>query len=520
MNSLPSIISLETARAEASPWPVPVAVGRIDPPSLALAEAIPSTIAPFRDFILATADAVQIAPDAVAPLAMALVSLAASRAFEVQLLPQWRETAPLWILILAEPGERKSALLSGLTGPLHSWQADERALLKCDLAKYAEARRIDEARLAGIRSKIAKAKQGDVSTLKREAEDLAARLENMPSLATPDLVTTDATPEAVRELLARNGEKLGLISAETDAGQLMGSRYAKSGGANVDLFLAAFTGDPCPAHRVGRDLPLAHPSLAMALAVQPAAVGDVLRDPIARGRGLVDRMALVQPSSCMGSRSLTPPPVPERLAQWWGETLRRILNCPWPGRVILDGESPVRCEQPARVLTLEPAAHDVFCSLRSGLEPKLKEGGDLRQISGFASKLPGVVARLALAFQLMEDTNALTIRTHAMQAACAWSPFLLGHFRAVMGDAGERPTRRQARRLVDALRRRGDRETTARDCFRLIDGADVQSMEDCEPVLAELIAMHYLRPLPEPEKSKGRPGSPRFEVNPAVFTST
>ena len=518
MNAAHRILSIDELRVEANPWPAPVPFGRGEPPSLNLAEAIPSTLTPFRDFILATAEAVQISPDAVAPLAMALVSLAASRAFEVELLPQWRETAPLWFLVLAEPGERKSALLSALTRPLHCWQADERARLKCDLAKYAEGRRVIEARLTGIRGKIAKAKQGDASPLERDADTLAVRLEKMPPLAAPDLVTADATPEAMRDLLVRNGEKLGLVAPETDAGQLMGSRYAD--GPNLNMILATFTGDHVPAHRVGRDLPLERPALAMALAVQPTAVADVLRDPIARGRGLVDRMCFIQPPSRMGSRSLTPPAVPDALEQWWSGTLRRVLDCPWPGRVILNGESPMRCEQPARVLSLDRDTHDAICALRSDVEAKLKDGGELRPISGFASKLPGVVARIALAFQLMEDTAAPALRAPAMQAACAWAPFLTAHFRAVLGDAGERPERRHARRVVDAMRRRGElREMTARECFRLIDNqSDMANMTDFEPVLAELVDANYLRPLPETDKGRGRPASPRFEVNPATFT--
>ena len=517
MNSAKRILRLDELRAEANPWPVPVPFGRIEPPALNLAEAIPSTLAPFRDFILATAEAVQISPDAVAPLALALVSLAASRSFEVELLPQWRETAPLWFLVLAEPGERKSALLSALTGPLHRWQTDERNHLKFALAKYAEARRSLEARLAGMRKKLGNAKPGDVSKLQNEAQSLAAEFAGMPDLSSPELITADATPEAMRDLLVRNGEKLGLVSAETDTGQLMGSRYADA--PNLNMLLAAFTGDPVPVHRVGRDMPLNRPALAMALPVQPAAVTEVLRDPVARGRGLIDRMSFVLPVSRMGSRLLNPPPVPDNLAQWWGVTLRRILDCPWPGRVILNGETPMRCEQAARVLSIDPAARDIFWPLRSELESKVKEGGELRPISGFASKLAGVVARLALGFQLMEDTNAQTIRTPAMQAACAWAPFLIGHFRAVLGDASEPPERRHARRLVDALRRQGDPETTARDCFHFIDNkTDMSSMAALAPVLDELIAMHYLRPLVETDKGKGRPASPRFEVNPAVFT--
>jgi replicative DNA helicase len=508
-------------RSTEEPWQPLVSLGRAEPSSLDLEFAIPDTLYSLREFIEATAEAVQISTDAVVPLALALISLAASRSFEIQLLPQWKETAPLWIVVLAEPGERKSALLACLTAPFHSWQVGERVRLKHALARYAEARRADEARLAGIRSKISKSKAEDLPLLRREADSLAIRSEGMPALAAPDLLTADATPEAIRELLTRNGEKLGIVSAETDAGQLMGSRYAKDGGANLNLFLNAFTGDCCPAHRIGRDMPLLRPSLAMALAVQPAAVVEVLRDPNARGRGLVDRMCLVQPSSRMGSRVLTPPSVSETLLQWWSDTVHGILDCPWPGRVVLDCEGPRRCETPTSVLLVESDAYKAICVLRTEIESKLKEEGELRPISGFASKLPGVIARIALAFQVMADPKSRSVCLPAIQAACAWAPFLIGHFRAVLGEASESPERRHARRLVAAILRKGLREVTARDCFVLVDNAtDLARMEDLEPVLRVLADANYLRPLATTEtqaKGRGRPGSPRFAVNPAVF---
>jgi hypothetical protein len=502
------------------PWSDLVPFGEAKPPKLDLDEVIPPALGHLRDFILATAEAIQVPVEGVAPISLALVSLAASRSFEVELLPQWRETAPLWFLVLAESGERKSALLASLLGPLNRWQEAEASRLGSYLARYGETRRGIEAELAGLRSKIGRAAPEDRAKRKSEAEILAEKLEGMPPLSAPDLVTADATPEAVRNLLVANGEKLGIFAAETDAETLTGKRYSKNGGTNLNLFLSAFTGDPIPAHRIGLSFRLQRPSLAIGLCVQPSAVSEVLSDPMAHGRGLVSRMLFVQPASRMGSRSLNPEPVPAALAEWWSVTLRTILDCPWPGRVVLAGEGPVRCQKPSRVLTLDQDAHEAFCLLREAIELRLKIDGDLRPISGFASKLPGVVARISLDFQLMENIGATTISLPAMKAACAWAPFLIGHFQAVLGYASERPAKRHARRLADALRQKGIRETTERECFRLLDHIPgIKKMDDLAPVLVELHAANYLRPLPyEPlQGEKGRPPSPRLEVNPLLF---
>ena len=476
-------------------------------------------LAPFREFCAAVAEALQVPLDMVPPLALALASIGTSRALEIELSAQWLETAPLWFVTLLEPGERKSAGLGLLSAPVHAWQAEQREYLRHALASYAEKRRAVEARLTGLRTQLQRAKGPEVGKLERDALDLAAKLENLPALAAPELITSNATPEAVRDLLTRNGEKVALVSAETDAGQLMGSRYSKTGSANLDLFLASFTGDPCPSHRIGRDMPLARPALVVVLSVQPQAFADVLRDPVALGRGYIDRLCLMQPVSRMGARSLHPDAVPPHLLQWWGETLRRLLDLKWPGRVILDANGPTRCEQGPHVMRLAPDAEAIFDVLRADIESRIGEGGDLRPVCGFASKLPGVVARIALCLQAMQDPAADVITAETMKAACAWAPALLGHFRAVLGDAAEGDDVKLARRLLRLIKKHNLAELSARDAHRHLDTGNGETAEDVGKALDVLRDSEWLRDLPATitEQRTGRPASPRYAVNPAAL---
>jgi hypothetical protein len=100
-------------------------------------------------------------------------------------------------------------------------------------------------------------------------------------------------------------------------------------------------------------------------------------------------------------------------------------------------DGPFRCPDGPRVLTVAADAKMVFDALREEIEKRIREDGDLRPISGFASKLPGVVVRIALAFEAMENPNAKVIRVETMSAACSWAPFLIAHFRGVLFDAKE-----------------------------------------------------------------------------------
>ncbi len=505
----------ERPKKAVSDWGPPIPYGEAKPPRLDLGQVIPSSLDQFRDFVEATAEAVQTATEAVALLCLAIVSAAAGRSFEIRLLPQWFETSVLWVVLLAEPGDRKSALLSKLSVPLSEWQCNENSRLAGPLAAYRERRCILEGRLLGLRRKISSPKATNTLQLQNSSVAIALELESTPELHQPDLVTADCTPEALRTLLVRNGEKIALVSAETDFQQLTGSRYSKDGGQNLNLMLAGKTGDPLPGHRITKSEPLKRPAIACALFVQPAAVRDVLCDANTNGRGLVQRFIIVHPVSRMGSRALTPPPVSDELENWWDQTVRGLLDSPWPGKVILSQGSPERCDTGPQILDLDPAAHQIFSALRQDIEGRLKEDGDLRPIQGFASKLPGDIARIALCLELMQDPHATVVSGITMTAACKWAEFLIAHHKTALGQASECPARRHARRLVASLERNPVSDISDRDCFRRLQNTTLTSMEDLQPVLADLIAHQYLRRIASAKSDgRGQPSSQGFEVNP------
>ena len=193
------------------------------------------------------------------------------------------------------------------------------------------------------------------------------------------------------------------------------------------------------------------------------------------------------------------------------------LTLPWPGRVILDAKGPTRCEAAPRVLRLSPDAVPILDTLRADLESRVGEGKDLAPISGFVSKLPGVVGRVALALEAMHDSNAGEISAETMRAACEWAPFLLAHFRAVLGDAAASDETKTARRVLAWLKRKGRTVVTAREIHMGIDG-DGLRREELDPALDLLVEGEWLRELPRTgEPHPGRPPSPRYAVNPAAL---
>ena len=501
-------------------WSPPIPLDLPTPAKLDLNQAIPPSLGTFRDFVTTTAESVQVPVDAVAALSLGVIAGAAARSFEIRLSPQWVESSVLWIAALAEPGERKSALLRKITAPLYTWQKSEHTKLGAPLALYSETRKTDEAALSSTRRQIANTKPGTPikAGLQTTSQSIVQRLLLMPELTVPELLTADFTPEAARKLMVSNGEKLIFASAETDFQQLTGSRYG-NGEQNLNLLLAAKSGDSLPSHRMTRSDPLDRPALGIVIFVQPRAVFDVVRDENANGRGLVQRFLFIQAPSRMGYRSLNPPCVPPQLEDWWSSNIVSILDIPWPGRVVLSNSNPIRSSAAPRVLDLEPSAETVFFQMCQSIEDRLRQDRDLRVIAGFGSKLPGEIARIALSLEILQNSSATSVTGATMSAACHWVEFLISHHRAVLGQAGDTHQRRHARRLIASIQRDAVNELTERDCLRRIQNStDVTCMSDLSRVLEELVQTNHLRRKPAKTTSgPGRPSSPKYEVNPHVI---
>ena len=70
----------------------------------------------------------------------------------------------------------------------------------------------------------------------------------------------------------------------------------------------------------------------------------------------------------------------------------------------------------------------------------------------------------------MQDPAAEFITADTMRAACEWVPFLLAHFRSVLGDAPQSDEAKRARRLLAHAKRNQLAELSARDALRLFGG--------------------------------------------------
>jgi hypothetical protein len=430
-----------------------------EPPEIDL-EACLAPVPRVREFVAAIAGSYQVDP---AMLSLSCISLAISRAVEVQLGPDWRQPAPIWTCPIAEPGERKTAVFAELTAPIMAYQKVHDGELQDVLARHAAETRSIQKRVETLRCQ--QARKGDPAAL-TELLGLEEQLARREDLQKPRLVVMDATPESVIVALYRNGEKLGILSAESSSLENALGRYSDS--PNLDIYLQGHEGDHyIYTRRKGDDITLHRPALVMSLCIQPHAARGLLDHEAAIGRGLFGRFLFSKPMSLKGRRLLETAPVPDHLRQWWLNRLMELLALPYPGQVCDVGGVVTRRESQPRLVTLEAGAAELFLAFRAEIERELSpEDGELAHTNGWAEKFAGATGRIALSLQMIQDPAASQITVDVMRAAIAWSEFLIPAFKHAVAAVGLDPVQQQARLIAGWIRRQRLTSFTHREACR------------------------------------------------------
>lgn len=503
-----AVLAIEPDRLPAvpgadDPWPEP------RPVELPAVPAFPVGVLPepLRSWVAATAEATQTPADLAGVLALANCAAAVARRVEVEAGRGWREPLCLYAAVLLDPGNRKSEVFKSAARPLKAIEAELIEEAKPTIARLASDRRILEKRQAKAEKTAGEKCDPEAA---EEAARLAEELAVLPVPVLPELIVSEASPEAVEMALAAQGGRLAVMSAEGGLFDLLGGRY--SGGApNLDAFLMGHSGDDLAVKRVSREAFVKRPALTCAFAVQPAIVRGLSSKPAFRGRGLLGRFWYAVPESPLGRRKVDPEPVPEGVAAEYENLIRRLASIE---------ESP---RGPA-VVGMTPQAAARFVAWRAEVEAWLADGGRLESMTDWGGKLCGLAARLAALLHLAGNPNPEPwrdpIEPQAIEGAIRLAEYAVDHARAALamlrdadGEALE-----DARYLLRWLRQKGLREFARRDAHRHGVGRFSGEPERLDAGLEILTERGWIRPLAsESKEGPGRPASPRYAVNPATW---
>jgi hypothetical protein len=456
------------------------------------------------NMVEAVAEATQTDPGMAGTLLLGALAAAAGGHAEVEVRAGWREPVNLYVVAAAAPGTRKSAVFRALMDPL---RAAERTLVDTISSSLLEATvQRDAARLAAEKASRRAGAADPAQRDDRLADAITAQASadaiTVPTV--PRLLADDITPEAMISLLAEQGGRLAVISAEGGLFDVLAGRYSKT--PNLDAALKGHAGDTLRVDRKGRPPEyVERPALTLALAVQPAVLETVGGIGEFVGRGLLARFLYVLPPSTVGRRKVGADPVPAAVATCYAERLEGLAV-------------DLAAWKDPMLIMWTPAAAEIHLTAERNLEPRLGPAGDLSGAVEWAAKLMGAVARIAGLLHLAEHGGEAArhpITEETMRRALILGDYYIGHALAVFDLMGADHSLDSARTVLAHLHARQVTEITVRDLLTALSRTRFPKVGDVAEALNVLAEYGWVQRMPPRERgSRGRPASPRYRVIP------
>lgn len=375
-------------------WPAPEPIATIDPARAYPLDALPmimqEAVKEVRDYAMA--------PMAlVACSALSSLSLAAQGLYDVQRDVGLTGPISLYMLAIAESGERKSTLDTFFIKPAREFEVACAVAAAPELLKFNTDLMAWEAKKKGILDQITKLASNDKDTSVAE-KSLAAHTAAQPfAPVIPRVIYSDATPEALTRGLASEWPSGGVISSE--GGAVFGGHgmNKESQMRNLAVLNELWDGKPIRIdRRTSASYTVNGARLTVAVQVQPATLDAFMEGsgPLARGSGFIARFLTCFPESTQGTRAYkkSPPNWPKL-----DPFRHRIAELFATKPVIEDGALK------PTMLYLADEAMSVWIDFYNAIEVQLGNGGDLRNVRDVASKTADNAARIAALFHVLED---------------------------------------------------------------------------------------------------------------------
>ena len=463
-------------------------------------DAFPPAI---RDYVLAVAETTQTPVDMAATAALAVLALCQQGKYRIKGKDDWIEPLNLFTVIVAEPSERKSAVISHMTGAVHRFEAEYNTQHSGAVERSRMEKRILERQQKNLEDQVLKGK-----AQMEDLQDIAMQLANFREVMPMRLYVDDVTTEKLTSVLAENNGTAAIVSAEGGIFDMLAGIYTKN--VNIDVFLKAHSGDDIRVDRIGRSSEsISHPALTVLLAVQPSVLSGMMSNGTFRGRGLTARFMYCMPQSRVGERKYRTQPIPDEVSHCYEVLIRNLLN----------EETPKTPE----LIYLSPEADKLLEDFACEVESKLKT--EYADIPDWAGKLVGAVLRIsgllcrasnATCVDFLDIPDSMVVSKEEMSGAIAIGRYFSEHSRAAYSLMGADDLVKQSQYTLDAIVKNGLLEFTRRDIMRIC--RSFKTADAVQPVLNHLADLGYVA-LKETEQTfgKGRPANPTYLVNPLLY---
>jgi hypothetical protein len=339
-----------------------------------------------------------------------------------------RSPVSLFMLSIAESGERKTTCDGHFTQPIREWQAREADRLQPEVVAYNTELDSWKAARTGLLDAIKAASRAGESIVELQSQLAGHDKERPEPVRVPRLVYNDITSEQLIVSLAK--EWPSAIEASSEAGSIFGSHGTNSENAmryfalrNVLWDGGEFSSD----RRTVESVCVRDVRLSASLAVQRSAFDSFNERTggLARGMGTWARYLVCEPESTQGTRFYRAPSanMPRRAA--FHRKLTELLSTPI--HVRHDGGIDTS------LLRFSNAGQKVWIEHFDAVERELGGNGEFVSVRDVASKTLDNAARIAALFHVLERGQTGEIGATHAHAGCLIAIWYLSEAKRIFG---------------------------------------------------------------------------------------
>ena len=480
-------------------WDKPIPFDKQELPPFPV-DALPQTI---RDYVVAVSETTQTPVDMSATVSLGVLALCVQGKYQIQGKPDWIEPLNLYTVVVADPSERKSAIIKHMTKPIDNFETTFNQKNAANLKFNKAQKRILERRQRALEESAAKGKYD-----KQAMDELTKELSEFKEMNPLRLYVDDVTTEKLTTILSENGGKAAIISTEGGIFEMLSGLYSKT--VNIDVMLKGYSGDCIRVDRVGRiSESIMNPALTMLLAVQHNVLAGIMDNGTFRGRGLTARILFSMPPSVVGERKYRTEPIPAEVKEKYYALIHHLLE---------DKMNDSITEE----ITLSPEADKVLESFSNEVECKLKN--EYSDICDWAGKLVGTVLRIAGILcrasivrrdEFLMDEEPLVVDEDTMKNAIAIGRYFTEHANSAFSLMGVDALTKQSKSVLNAIKQDNITEFTRRDIMRKC--RFLKTADEAQIVLNHLTDYGYISAKETVvTNTKGRTPNQIYIVNPYI----
>lgn len=459
-----------------------------------------------RDFVQQLAACKQAPVDAAAVSLLSVFSMAEGGRFMVDpgIAAVYQLGINLFTMTVMESGTGKSEIMNVLKKPIEDFVKDYNW-------KNREKIAMDENWSSVLRERVSKAKKQCVSGKAdySDLEEAQRELDAFRPMKKLRCITDNATSEALENLLAENDGVMSVVSTEGGVIDIMGGRYSKDGGSNIDIYLHGYSNESFDKDRAGQGhVHVDHLYLTVIFSIQPRVLKDFMRRDFIE-KGMTSRYLYSIPRELEERLLRDSPNIEPLVLADYENKIRDIMS------IERNVGAPYE-------LRFSKEATELMISYNDdAIQKRIKE--DLACIKRTARRIIGQTIRLAGVLHLMaygsEAVEKREISAQTVEKAIRLTDYFLEHTKAAHKTVEDSEEIKNLKYVWEKCRGLKVPEFSS-DVLREKCRGRLRTNEEQKPYITGLIERGYLRELPEDKKNKGKDGRPmaaRYRINPLLY---